>query len=321
MNAELENRFLREGASGRWAASNEQWWDWYMSLAVNPSPVTDLVPGPCLPDDTGLPLADAEAELDTEVDVDPEAVTRFRSDGFVRLKDVISSGALMSLRRSFGQLFDHAALPSMGFPSLEMMWTHDPWCRSFVMSRKLAGIAGQLLGVDAIRLYHDNALIKSPGCGRTPWHYDAHHYPIDSTRVVTAWIPLQPTPIEMGPLVFAKGIRAYEHVRGLDFDKVGKAYDSAIIETLRREAVPIEAVVYDLGDVTFHHTHSLHSAGPNTTDGDRMALATTYFEDGARLVEEPTLISGDFEKFMPGVGPGDVIASPCNPVLWRRTLA
>lgn len=318
------NRYLtardaeREGISGRWSAGNEQWWDWYMSLAVNESPVTELEAGPELPELALPALSEVEGELAAEIEVSSEAVARFRRDGWVRLDEVISPAALLRLRRSFEGLFASAPRPAMGFPSLELMWTYDAWCRAFVSSRRLASMAGQLLGVEAVRLYHDNALMKSPGCGRTPWHYDAHHYPIASPHVVTVWIPLQPTPLAMGPLVFARGIDAHEKVRDLDFDKFGTAYDATVAETLRRERIPVEAVEYDLGSVTFHHTFSLHSAGPNSTTTERMALATTYFEDGARLVDEPTLVSGDFEKFMPGVGPGDVIATPMNPVLWRK---
>ena len=40
-----------------------------------------------------------------------------------------------------------------------------------------------------------------------------------------------------------------------------------------------------------------------------MALATTYFEDGARLVSNPTMISGEFQKFMPTIEPGDLLTA------------
>lgn len=324
MQPELQNRFLnqadaeRDGVAGRWSADNGQWWDWYMSLAVNDRPLAVLEPGPRLQPDTNPPLTQVEAELDSEIVVSDELRQRFLADGYVKLSELISASALLRLRRAFLQLFAGANLPAMGFPSLEMMWLEDPWCRAFVLSRRLASVAGQLLGVDAVRVYHDNALVKSPGCGRTPWHYDAHHYPIASSNVVTLWVPLQPTPRSMGPLEFARGIDAYETVRDLAFDKFGTGYDAGIIDALARHGIETVPVEYALGDVTFHHAHSLHCAGRNQTDVDRMALATTYFEDGARLVDEPTLVSGDFEKFMPGIGPGEVIDSPHNPVVWNR---
>ncbi|MGB5284406.1 MAG: hypothetical protein WBN29_07830, partial [Polyangiales bacterium] len=55
-------------------------------------------------------------------------------------------------------------------------------------------------------------------------------------------------------------------------------------------------------------------AGPNNTTESRMVLATTYFEDGACVVPAPTMISGDWRKFMPGVDAGQTIQSRYNPV-------
>jgi hypothetical protein len=46
-------------------------------------------------------------------------------------------------------------------------------------------------------------------------------------------------------------------------------------------------------------------------------MATTYFADGARLVDHPTMVSGDYEKFLPGAQPGAVIDTPLNPVVSR----
>lgn len=321
----LQNPFLseanarQEGVVGRWSSSNEQWWDWYMSLAVNEGASDEsAVAAPPLPTAEPASLVDLQTELSRVERVCEDAIRRFRTDGYVRLDQVLGEPALVALRQAFERLFAEAAVPAMGFPSLELMWTHDRVSELFVRSRRLAAMAAQLLGVSAVRLYHDNALVKLPGCGRTPWHYDAHHYPIASRNVVTVWLPLQATPLPMGPLVFARGIETYRQVEDFDFDKFGTDYDRAIIDTLNRNKVQIEPVEYDLGSLTFHHTQSLHSAGPNLTSVPRMALATTYFEDGARLVDSPTLISGDYAKFMPGIGPGQVIDTPMNPVLYSE---
>ncbi|MEM9114812.1 MAG: phytanoyl-CoA dioxygenase family protein [Myxococcota bacterium] len=319
-----ENRFLSrenaemEGVAGRWSGGNDQWWDWYMSLAVNTQSLHAVVASPALPALSVPNLAEVERVLSEDVSVDDETRRLFETHGWVKLRQLCPPEAALGLRGAFIRAFDATDLPAMGFPSLEMMWTHEAWSRCFVRSRRFASVAGQLLDVESVRLYHDNALCKSPGCGRTPWHYDAHHYPIDSADVVTLWMPLQPTPAAMGPLVFSQDRDLHLRVRDADFDKFGTAYDAGIIELIEREGVAIELVEYDLGDVTFHHADALHSAGPNRTELDRYALATTYFADGARLVSEPTMISGDFEKFMPGVEPGHVIDSPLNPVLWRR---
>ena len=43
--------------------------------------------------------------------------------------------------------------------------------------------------------------------------------------------------------------------------------------------------------------------------------APTYFADGVRVVATPTMVSGDWRKFVPGAEPGRPVASPHNPVL------
>ncbi len=308
-----------EGIDEKWAASNEQWWDWYLSLAFDEEDGTgEPVRAPPLPECTPPTSAALAAELAAPYPLPAQALERFRRDGHVKLREVCSAPALLLLRRELDRLFAAAlaGAPAMGFPSLEMMWTVSEVARAFVTSRRLARIAAELLGVPAVRLYHDNALSKLPGCGRTPWHYDAHHYPIASENVVTVWVPLQATPREMGPLTFARGIETWQRVAELEFSKFDDSYDRAIARVLREARVSLDAGPFALGELSFHHTRSLHTAGPNRTDLARMALATTYLEDGARMVDDPTMISGDYEKFMPGVRPGAPIATELNPVLY-----
>ena len=82
----------------------------------------------------------------------------------------------------------------------------------------------------AVRLYHDNVLAKQAGCGRTPWHFDDHHFPLDTNDVVTAWVPAQPTPIEMGPLSFAYPLDVHKLVNAVTFEKTGTGYDRGVSE-------------------------------------------------------------------------------------------
>lgn len=310
-----------DGIAEKWAANNEQWWDWYLSLAHDDGrgrePEVVMPPLPVLSPPS---LPELEAELDSAYPLPPEATEFFRREGFVKLKQVCSVASLLLLRRALDELFVKALgdTTAMRFPSLEMMWTIDPIARAFVLSRRLSQIAAELLGVDSVRLYHDNALSKLPGCGRTPWHYDAHHYPIASENVVTVWVPLQPTPRVMGPLAFARGIESWRQVADLPFSKFDDSYDRGIASALRDGGVAVEDGPFELGEVSFHHTRCVHTAGSNRSSMARMALATTYIEDGARLVESPTLVSGDFEKFMPGVRPGEPIKSHLNPVVYEQ---
>ena len=62
--------------------------------------------------------------------------------------------------------------------------------------------------VDGVRIYHDQALYKEPGGGCTPWHADGYYFPLDTEKILTAWVPLQPVPkIMVFPLQLLNGKR------------------------------------------------------------------------------------------------------------------
>ena len=185
-----------------------------------------------------------------------------------------------------------------------------------MLSPRLGQISADLLEVASVRLYHDNVLAKQAGCGRTPWHFDDHHFPLDTHDVVTAWAPAQPIPLEMGPLAFAYPLDVHKLVDAVTFEKTGTGYDRGVAEVFARNGVAVDETPFEIGEVSFHHNLSFHTAARNRTDRSRVVLANTYYADGARIVDAPTMVSGDWQKFMPGVGPGDVAASPLNPVCW-----
>ena len=85
------------------------------------------------------------------------------------------------------------------------LWTRSEKVREIVFSKRLAGIDSELMGTAGVRIYHDQALYKEPGGGHTPWHADQYYWPLASDKTITAWIPLQETPMELGPLEFSAG--------------------------------------------------------------------------------------------------------------------
>jgi ectoine hydroxylase-related dioxygenase (phytanoyl-CoA dioxygenase family) len=316
-----------EDVSSEWDQDNQQWWNWYMTLAENEDERNSLA-AQLEPYNLESPieidkskLAYIEDGLSQPYNLSRASIDKFARDGYIKLKNVIDPEHLTLLRQRINAILIQALgrEPGLAFRSDEMMWLQDELVRRFVLSKRVAQIASELLDVQAVRLYHDNALSKEPGCGRTPWHYDYHHFPIDSLNVCTAWIPLQTIPKEMGPLAFAAGMETYKLVQDLPFNKFDASYDKQLSQIFSENQVPVDDSSFDLGDVSFHHSLSFHTAGANMTSDSRMALATTYFEDGARLVSNPTMISGDFQKFMPGIEPGEFINSDYNPVCYTSS--
>ncbi|MEO6851688.1 MAG: phytanoyl-CoA dioxygenase family protein, partial [Mucilaginibacter sp.] len=66
------------------------------------------------------------------------------------------------------------------FLQIMNLWRSDEDVKQFVMAKRLGKIAADLLGVENVRLYHDQALFKEPGGGPTPWHQDQYYWPIDT---------------------------------------------------------------------------------------------------------------------------------------------
>ncbi len=305
-----------------WDQDNQAWWDWYVSLAENDGADDPVIPAAPLPD-VPIPSDDAViAELATPYALTAEQIAFFRENGFIKLKQVFSPGAVLKLRAELIRLLkaEFDVDPDTGardrFLSLEMIWPDNPLLRAYVLSPRLGQISADLLEVPAVRLYHDNVLAKQAGCGRTPWHFDDHHFPLDTHDVVTAWAPAQPIPLEMGPLAFAHPLDVHKLVDAVSFEKTGTGYDRGVAEVFARNGVAVDETPFELGEVSFHHNLNFHTAARNRTDRSRVVLANTYYADGARIVDAPTMVSGDWQKFMPGVGPGEVAASPLNPVCW-----
>ena len=305
-----------------WDKDNQAWWDWYVSLAENDVKEDTLINAEPLPN-IEIPSDDEViSELAEPYPLTNDQIAFFRKNGFIKLKKVFSPGAVLKLRAELINLLkkEFDVDPDKGayerFLSLEMIWPDNSLLSAYVLSPRLGQISADLLEVPAVRLYHDNVLAKQAGCGRTPWHFDDHHFPLDTNDVVTAWAPAQPIPLEMGPLSFAYPLDIHKLVNAVTFEKTGTGYDRGVSEIFAKNNVTVNETPFELGEVSFHHNLNFHTASRNRTNRSRVALANTYYRDGARVINAPTMVSGDWQKFMPNVKPGGIAASPLNPICW-----
>lgn len=192
------------------------------------------------------------------------------------------------------------------------LWRRDPDIASFTLSPRFAEVAAALLGVERVRLYHDQALFKEAGGGRTPWHRDQVYWPLATDRTITMWMSLDDMAPDMGAVVFASGSHH------LDVDDLVISDDSELVlsSLVENESLPVEShAPMQVGDASFHLGATLHAAGANQTGTMRAAMTVIYVADGAR-VAEPTPPQGfDLVAWLPGLEPGDLVASELNPLL------
>jgi ectoine hydroxylase-related dioxygenase (phytanoyl-CoA dioxygenase family) len=203
------------------------------------------------------------------------------------------------------------------FLQITNLWVHDPRVRAFVFARRFARVAAELLEVDGVRLYHDQALLKEPGGGYTPWHQDQNFWPLDTDRTLTMWMPLVDVPAEVGSMSFGSGSHRLGNLGDLFISDASHAALSARIRELGLRAETHGALA--AGDATFHGGWTLHSAGPNPSRQTREVMTVIYFADGARVgpADHPVR-THDLAAWLRPCRPGDLAAGELNPLLWSR---
>ncbi len=197
------------------------------------------------------------------------------------------------------------------------LWRHDASVARFVLAPRFGRVAAELMGVDGVRIYHDQALVKEAGGGYTPWHQDQSYWPLDTDRTITMWMPLEDTPAEVGGMTFASG----SHLRA---DVAAGGISDASHDTISRLITEHELIATThgplaAGDATFHAGWTLHSAKANPTDHDRPVMTVIYVADGTR-VSEPTEQQQLDMGWLGGRRPGDLVDSELNPLVWTRHL-
>lgn len=263
--------------------------------------------------------------LDTPFPIAEDVMARYRNDGFVRLPGLLDPDELARYGAEITRLtlalstqdkpLEERETYDRAFLQVMNLWRSSEEARRFVFGKRLAGVAAQLLGVKAVRLYHDQSLYKEPSGGITPAHADQYYWPLASDRAITAWIPLQPVPLEMGPLEFYAGSHRSELGRDLPISDESEARITAEMEA---QGHRVDRAAYALGDVSFHGGWTFHRAGPNLSREPRSVMTMIYI-DAEMTVAEPVnrMQRSDLAQWLPGLQPGDLAASPLNPVLFE----
>jgi len=202
------------------------------------------------------------------------------------------------------------------FLQLFNLWREDEVVKQLIFSKRLAKIAADLMQTQGIRLYHDQALFKEGGGGITPWHADQYYWPLETDKTVTAWIPLQATPLQLGPLEFSAG--SHQVIEGRELE-IGDESETAMQQRLRVTDFKHVIEPFDAGEISFHSGWVFHRAGANTTDQMRKVMTIIYMDRDMKLKQpENNNQVNDWNTWCPGATVGEVIDSPINPVLFSR---
>jgi ectoine hydroxylase-related dioxygenase (phytanoyl-CoA dioxygenase family) len=268
-----------------------------------------------------LPVMDGDYRLASD------QIAQYRRDGHILLREVASPAEAAAsepsisaaVERTMTEMRPLAERDTYGKAFLQVMnlWVRDETVRRYVMARRFAKIAADLMGVKGVRIYHDQALYKELGGGHTPWHQDEYYWPLDTDNTLTMWMPLVDIVAAMGTLIFASRSGERGYLSKIPISDESERHFQRYVE---EQGFPL-ATNGDMaaGDASFHSGWVLHSAPGNSTEIMRKVMTIIYFADGAHVIEpdNPNRVR-DLAQWLPGVKPGDLAASKLNPLVYSK---
>jgi ectoine hydroxylase-related dioxygenase (phytanoyl-CoA dioxygenase family) len=266
-----------------------------------------------------------KAALDANYSVTPAQVKYFSENGFIKIKNIFDASVIGYMNIVISKEVDrlnNQQIPleerdtyGKAFLQIMNLWTHTSAVKDIVFSKKIAQIATGLMQTTGVRLYHDQALFKEPKGGHTPWHADQYYWPLDTENTVTAWIPLQNTPLNYGPLEFSAGSNKLTAGRDKQISDESQAFLEA---ELKRHAFNHVVEPFDVGEISFHRGWLYHRAGPNVSGNMRKVMTMIYMDkDTVLKTPENHNQQADWDTWCPGATVGQIVNTPLNPVLYE----
>ena len=249
----------------------------------------------------------------------------FNEDGFVVVRDLFDSSEIKFYREVIKEAikerkhFDERVLKDrsdyeQSFTQCQNLWEDYIDIRKLTFDQRVCKIASKLLDTEAIRLWHDQALVKESGGRETDPHHDQPYWPIKETKTITAWIPLCDIDETNGQLGFYSGSHKIKDKKFINIFS-GKVDENNFLETANVSPDQISYQVMKEGDVSFHHGLTFHRAKSNISNHDRLVHTAIFFADGCTRGDDKFHFSVDRSN----IKVGEKIDSDVTPIAFPIT--
>ncbi len=256
------------------------------------------------------------------ITVSKEQVAEFRKNGHTLIRNILSPEEIEAFRPVILEAADKQNTEKRkledrdtygkAFLQIMNLWSNDERVKRFTLAKRFAKIAADLLEVENVRIYHDQALFKEAGGGPTPWHQDQYYWPLDTNKTVTMWMPLVDINEGMGMLTFASGSHKLGNVFDYEIsDESEQEFDRYVKDHGFEISRPSQMKA---GDATWHYGFTIHNAPGNESQKMRQVMTIIYVADGAKIVDPKNKWQeNDLKTWLKSLPVGSLVSSDLNP--------
>ena len=255
------------------------------------------------------------------IELDATVTRDFQERGFVVTPDVLNGADLARYSaavdtevaaRTAGdeRAVADKSLYEQSFVQCMRLWETNDLVRELTCAPQLAGIATQLLDVDGVRLWQDQALYKEAGGRETTPHQDQTFWPLGEEALISAWIPFDNVTLHNGAMSYVPGSHRAGRLKVVDITHSTDPYN--ILSDPALNGAKPEPVEVTAGSVVWHHGLTVHQAAANCSSATRRVFTIVYVSSSARRVKGWYAYPLD----RAGVAEGELIQGEGLPVLW-----
>jgi phytanoyl-CoA hydroxylase len=255
-----------------------------------------------------------------------QQIESYRADGFLAIEGFLDQSELETWRRVTDEAVAQRLELQCGWMKrggdeyyaqvftqcLRLADTHEEM-RALMFDSRLGEVAGTLAGVDGIRIWHDQALIKPPYGNPTAWHLDNPYWSFSSRDSISIWVALDDATQANGCMWYLP--RTHLTARwdnadiGVNMRDLFNYYPDW--QNIEAVSVPVAA-----GSAVFHNGLTAHGAGANMTPRPRRAMTCAYMPDGSTFNGNHNILP---KEYLDSLREGDVLENEDqNPLIWKR---
>jgi phytanoyl-CoA hydroxylase len=193
------------------------------------------------------------------------------------------------------------------------LWMTDDDVRGLVLSEWLGQVATELAGVDGMRIWLDQALVKERWGNPTAFHIDVPFWGFTSPNALTIWIALGDSTLTNGALGYIPGSHKLQ-----EYTNSQVAPDLGAIFAIYPQLADIDPVFCPVkaGSAVVHNGLTVHGAGANMTPHRRFAMTVAYMPDGSTFNGQQDVLTNEY---VAQLAVGDVLADDAyNPLVYRK---